>query len=186
MTLPSVAYRRLQELLARKFASRLFQTISGRPKDHEGKPERGAPTIQSVGFWLVAFFTSDQAIIDCADDSWGEVGRVFSRDGVELFRRFAAKCPDKSLILGHLIDLLEDDSYCVRGDLIKEVLRFLPLADIQLLMTQCRLKAEQAENNYRRSEWLNFASSLEEQVDGNPHEKHSDTKPSLTSGDVTR
>lgn len=94
---------------------------------------------------LAAFFKSDQMIINRADDSWGEVGNVFSCEAVELFVRYASECPDKAWIIELLLDLLAEDDQGVRGSLATEAHQFLSPEQLQIFERRYRVAARETQ-----------------------------------------
>lgn len=113
---------------------------------------------------LAAFFRADQVLIDQADDSWGDVGRVFSEDGVELFVRYATRCDDKAWVMDLLLELLwNDDGF--RDGLAQEARRFLSTDELRLFEKKCRENAEKA-CDLQRSNWLHFSKMVSVQLEG--------------------
>ena len=104
---------------------------------------------------LAAFFRADQVLIDQADDSWGDVGRVFSEDGVELFVRYATRCDDKAWVMDLLLELLWNDGG-FRDGLAQEAHRFLTTEELRLLEEACLENAEKA-TGFKRSNWLQLS-----------------------------
>lgn len=86
------------------------------------------------GFNLICeFYKADASFFEQADDSSGHIGSVFHGTAIDIFVKFAAQIPDKKMIINRLLELLKDDGYGVRDDLIKHVGRFLSESDLRYL-----------------------------------------------------
>ena len=129
----------------------LLDTLAAGQKD----PERGLEA-------LLAFFQSDQALIEHADDSHGAVGEVFTGPATDLFIHYAAACPNKDRVIQIVLELLADNSYCLRGGLAENAHRFLDPKDIAHLKAMCLEKAAAAPEGFRRDDWRAMAAHLGE------------------------
>lgn len=80
---------------------------------------------------VIAFFESDEAILNQCDDSMGRVGEVFQYEGRALFVDFAAKCTDKAWVRGQVQALCQKDPYGVRHSILENLGAFLPEAELR-------------------------------------------------------
>ena len=75
---------------------------------------------------VVAFFESDNQVLESCDDSYGNVGEVFRYDATELFTHYARDIEDKSYLSDLVFKLYEEDEYGVREELVDHASQFLP------------------------------------------------------------
>lgn len=113
---------------------------------------------------VMAFFRSDAAIMECVDDSNGEVGGVFSEEAVDLFVRYARDCSDHAWVSQCWMDLLETDAYGVREGLIGAAHRFLSREHLMALAASCQEKAGSESVGTFRSHWLSLVASVAQQL----------------------
>ena len=82
------------------------------------------------------FFERDSSIMESCDDSGGAVGMVFSVDATDCFVHFSKKCEDKEFVAQQLLELVLDDQYGVRDELIGYAVDFLPQQWLRWLVEQ--------------------------------------------------
>ena len=84
-----------------------------------------------IGLNLVTdFFRTDSAVIEgCDSDS---IGDIYTSAAV-LFAEFACHCDDKEKVIELILELLRDDKYAVRGDILKHGRKFLPKSGLKIL-----------------------------------------------------
>ncbi len=83
---------------------------------------------------LKLFFESDGPIIECCDDSSGEIGNVFRYNATELFEEYAKQCEDKEYLSNLLFDLILNNGYGLRDGLTENIDSFLPESHIRSLV----------------------------------------------------
>jgi hypothetical protein len=82
------------------------------------------------------FFERDNSIMESCDDSDGSVGMVFSIDATSCFVHFAIKCERKEFVAKQLLELVLDDQYGLRDQLIEQASDFLPEQWLRWLVHQ--------------------------------------------------
>lgn len=86
------------------------------------------------GFKLICeFYQADAAFFEQADDSSGHIGDVFRSSAVDIFVRYAAQVADRKLVINEFLELLKDDDYGVRDDLISHAYKFLTNTELKEL-----------------------------------------------------
>lgn len=86
------------------------------------------------GFQLICeFYKADSAFFEQADDSSGHIGDVFRGTAIDLFIKFATEIKDKKIVINQMLELMKDDGYGVRDELIEHAARFLTETDIRYL-----------------------------------------------------
>lgn len=85
-----------------------------------------------IGLELVAeFFRTDSHVFEiCQSDM---TGMIYGNDAAELFAEFGKQCEQKDFIMELLLDLLKEDRYSVRGDILCHAGQFLSMADLKVL-----------------------------------------------------
>lgn len=87
------------------------------------------------GFQLICeFYHADEQIFNYADDSSGHIGGVFRDTATDLFIKFASLISDKTLVVKTVLELIKDDGYGVREEIITHANKFLSLSDLQNLL----------------------------------------------------
>ena len=79
------------------------------------------------------FFEKDSSIMESCDDSGGTVGMVFSIDATDCFVYFSKKCERKEFVAQQLLELVLDDQYGVRDQLIESSIRLPARAVVTLV-----------------------------------------------------
>lgn len=88
-----------------------------------------------TGLSLVeAFYKTDEAVISQCDDSYGNLGDVYSMDARELFEHYGPQCEDKKRVSEIIFDLSLQDPYCVRDTLIKHAGKVLDETQLRALI----------------------------------------------------
>jgi hypothetical protein len=82
------------------------------------------------------FFERDSSIMESCDDSGGTVGMVFSVDATDCFVHFSKNCERKEFVAQQLLELVLDDQYGVRDELIDHAVDFLPEQWLRWLVEQ--------------------------------------------------
>lgn len=104
------------------------------------------------GFKLIFdFYKADASFFEQADDSSGHIGDVFRGTAIDLFVKFASQISDKKLIINHLLELLKDDGYGVRDDLIGHASQFLSESELRHLFEL--VEGGASEKNGRYDSW---------------------------------
>ena len=125
--------------LVRRYRARLAGLRRRKRFVHRGQSGGYARELQGVlaelkagvldprtGVELVAdFYRADAAVFEQCDDSDGNVGDVYRFDAQELFVSYAAACKDKEWLADLVMELIDDDGYGVRFELLKEAARYL-------------------------------------------------------------
>lgn len=87
---------------------------------------------QEEGFSLICeFYKADSYFFEMADDSSGHIGGVFRDGAINIFVKYASQISDKKMIINELLNLLKDDGYGVRDELIQHVGKFLSESDLR-------------------------------------------------------
>ena len=86
--------------------------------------------------WISRFFEKDHQIMESCDDSYGEVSGIFLGEATECFIYFAKRCDDKKRVGEQLLDLVLDNDYGVRDQLIESVSQFMPVKWLRWLVDQ--------------------------------------------------
>lgn len=87
------------------------------------------------GFRLICqFYKADSFFFEMADDSSGEIGGVFRNFAADIFSKFASQITDKNLIINEFIELMKNDDYGARDELISHVHEFLSEKEMRLLI----------------------------------------------------
>ena len=85
---------------------------------------------------LVRIFEKDREVMESANEYEYTIGDVFLYDATKFFGELARKIDDKKYVEDILLQLIPYDEYGTRDDLIKDIRRFLPLANIKNLATR--------------------------------------------------
>ena len=89
------------------------------------------------------FFERDSSIMESCDDSDGSVGMVFSVDATDCFVHFSQSCERKEFVSQQLLELVLDDQYGVRDQLIDHAVDFLPEMWLRWLVEQLQQRGEE-------------------------------------------
>jgi hypothetical protein len=127
--------RRLEEIKNRggfvpwKYSSKFADEMT----DILADLEVGVSSVEE-GFKLICeFYRADASFFEQADDSSGHIGDVFRSSAVDIFVKYAAHVSDRKLVINELLELLKDDGYGVRDDLISHAYKFLTNAELKKL-----------------------------------------------------
>jgi hypothetical protein len=93
------------------------------------------------------FFERDSSMMEFCDDSGGTVGMIFSVDATDCFVHFARKCERKEFVAQQLLELVLDDQYGVRDQLIEHASEFLPGQWLRWLVGQLQQRDEEGDWN---------------------------------------
>ncbi len=108
----------------------------------------------STGFALaVEFIECDEQIMECCDDSDGEVGNVFTGCLTDLFHAYAKDLAERDLVMESLITLTEHDQYGVRGTLVEGAHKSLSEEEMQTLVVRLKAMidaASEEKSHYRK------------------------------------
>ena len=85
---------------------------------------------------LVRIFEKDREVMESANEYEDTIGDVFLFDATEFFGELARKIDDKKHVEDILLQLIPYDEYGTRDGLIKDIRKFLPLANIKNLATR--------------------------------------------------
>lgn len=88
--------------------------------------EAGTTDPQTGVELVAAFYRADAVVFEACDDSSGHVGDVFRGEGLTLFTRYAAACPDKEWLAELVLELVLQDDYGVRSGLLDTAAQYLP------------------------------------------------------------
>ena len=92
-------------------------------------------TDPKTGLTLVeAFYKTDEAVISQCDDSYGNIGDVYSMDARGLFEHYGSRCEDKKRVSEIIFDLSLRDPYGVRDTLIKSAGKVLDEPQLRALI----------------------------------------------------
>lgn len=89
---------------------------------------------------LKLFFCSDEHIMNYCDDSSGNIGDVFRYQATELFETYATQCDDKDWLASIVYELIINNGYGLRDNLIERIGEYLPEKNIRILVD--RIKKE--------------------------------------------
>lgn len=103
---------------------------------------------------VAAFYRSDAEILNNCDDSDGVVGEVFFGDATDLFVSYASKCEDKEWLLDLVIELNQQNEYCVRQALIERSPEFLTKEYSLEAVDKLWVLAKSARNESERRQWF--------------------------------
>jgi len=103
---------------------------------------------------LSDFFRLDDAVLGICDDSYGNVGDVFRRDAVDLYLHYGRQCEDKPWLEEQLFDLLVDDSYSLRMEILDGILEILPSAQINSLVDRFWGAERLAKDKHQKRLWV--------------------------------
>ncbi len=104
--------------------------------------------------WVRQFFEKDGLIMESCDDSGGTVGMVFLVEATDCFVWFSKKCERKEFVAQQLIELVLDDQYGVRDELIDHAADFLPERWLRWLVEQLQPGSEESDWNATQRNFL--------------------------------
>jgi hypothetical protein len=113
---------------------------------------------------IVAFFKTDDAILNRSDDSDGMIGQIYSYDARNLFIEYASSCDEKDWIEGLLYELILDDDFGVRESILEHAKEYLPKSNIQSLIKKFQERSELTDNKYKKGLYLRLVESLARQT----------------------
>lgn len=108
------------------------------------------------------FFEKDSSIMESCDDSGGTVGMVFSIDATDCFVYFSKKCERKEFVAQQLLELVLDDQYGVRDQLIEQASDCLPEQWLRWLVEQ--LQQGDEEDSWSATQRNTLLQSLARQL----------------------
>lgn len=115
---------------AHKFAYELIDLLSD--------IESGANDPKEGIELLKLFFCSDEHVMNNCDDSSGNIGDVFRYQATELFETYASQCDDKDWLANILFELITNNDYGLRDNLIENIGEYLPEKNIRILVDQIK------------------------------------------------
>jgi len=122
-------FRRRRKFLFRSQAPELAAELSDLLSDIEA-----AALTPEQGMRLVAkFLQLDGKVFDICDDSYGAVGAVFHGEVPEVFWRYASAVADENTVVEVLVELLLDDPWSTRSELLDQAPEFLTGGTIERL-----------------------------------------------------
>lgn len=98
--------------------------------------KQGAATAREGLELLKLFFEADRYIIECCDDSSGNIGTIFTCDATELFEGYARRCENKEWVAEILLELILNNDYGLRDRLTDKINEFLPENSILYLVDE--------------------------------------------------
>ena len=104
--------------------------------------------------WVRHFFEKDGLIMESCDDSGGTVSMVFLVEATDCFVWFSKKCERKEFVAQQLIELVLDDQYGVRDELIDHAADFLPEQWLRWLVEQLQPGSEESDWNATQRNFL--------------------------------
>ena len=108
------------------------------------------------------FFERDSSIMESCDDSGGTVGMIFSVDATDCFVHFSKTCERKEFVAQQLLELVLDDQYGVRDEIIDHAVDFLPEQWLRWMVEQ--LQSEDEEDNWSTTQRLILLQSIARQL----------------------
>jgi hypothetical protein len=108
------------------------------------------------------FFKRDNIIMQSCDDSGGSVGMVFSIDATDCFIHFSHKCEQKEFVANQLLELVLDDQYGVRDQLIEQASECLPEHWLRWLVR--KLQQGDEKEGWRASQRASLLQSFARQL----------------------
>jgi len=113
---------------------------------------------------LAEFFRSDKVLFNKCDDSYGDLGQVFTFDARDLFVHFASACNDKAWLANLILELQHNDDYGVRDCLFDVAAQYLPESVMRDLVENLWTLAHAEPTQYRQRGWLYLIESLARQL----------------------
>jgi len=118
---------------------------------------------------VAAFYKCDDSIFERCDDSSGRIGDVFRLVARDHFIDYAIRCTDKEFLISLLSDLLCNDNYGIRGELIDAARHFLPEELLRRLADKFWEHAKkEPEDSSQFRHWLSLVQSLARQLKDAP------------------
>ncbi len=122
----------------------------------------------TTGLTLVeAFYKTDEAVISQCDDSYGNIGDVYSMDARELFEHYGSQSEDKKRVSEIIFDLSLRDPYGVRDTLIKSSGKVLDEPQLRALIDRYTAYGDEATEETDQRTAKSAVISLAKQV-GDP------------------
>jgi len=113
---------------------------------------------------LKAFFESDAAIFELCDDSSGMVGDVFRDDAMDLFVGYARNIEDKEMLFSLVLELLENNQYGARDELLDRAHEYLPEEHLRNMVTHFWSCAGNESDDYRKNSFYHKIMDLAQQL----------------------
>ena len=113
---------------------------------------------------LIDFYKRDADIFERCDDSYGNVGDVFTITAAEMFADYASRCADKEKISDQVLALQEDDDYGVRDILIDKLSSFLDKRGIERIIAILEQRVSSGQDITSQRPWLIMIESLARQI----------------------
>ncbi|MBX3175953.1 MAG: hypothetical protein KF886_01190 [Candidatus Hydrogenedentes bacterium] len=122
---------------------------------------------------LAEFFEADRDAIECADDSDGQIGAVYSMDATHAFIAFGQQCNDKAWLAERVIELLAGDDYGLREDLLESARDMFPEDSLRAMAERLWMMAEELPSgnhsaDYRRRKCFVGVQTLARQLGDAP------------------
>jgi hypothetical protein len=97
---------------------------------------------------VVEFFRTDSHVFEICDSDM--TGIIYGNDAAELFMEFGKQCEQKDFIIELLLELLKDDNYSVRGDILVHAGEFLSLTELKILFRKIQIELDDPCASYLR------------------------------------
>ena len=121
---------------------------------------------------LAEFFEADRDAIECADDSDGQIGAVYSMDATHAFIAFGQQCEDKAWLAERVLELFAGDDYGLREDLLESARDMFPEDSLRAMAERLWMMAEAPSGNhsadYRRRKCFVGVQTLARQLGDAP------------------
>lgn len=118
---------------------------------------------------ITKFYECDNNTFGRCDDSSGVIGDVFRFEAQKLFIHYAAGCDDKSWLCEIILNLLRDDEYGIRAELLDSASSFLPTDSMRELIDRFWwLSKKEKSDSWKAHRWLSGIESLARQLGDAP------------------
>jgi len=113
---------------------------------------------------LVKIFEKDADVMENANQYEDSIGDVFTNDATALFEALTKRIDDKKQIENVLFNLLPDDNYGTRDNLLEDIRRYLPITNIKELVQRFCRHPDKKSGSYGRSSLRTLVRRLLEKV----------------------
>lgn len=96
---------------------------------------------------MVAFFYTDESVLERCDDSDGDVCNVYEYQATDIFVQFASSCKDKAGIAQKVTQLFLDSEYGTRSQLLKRAGEYLPNTQLRQMVANFEAQVEKCKVN---------------------------------------
>jgi len=141
---------------ARELEDLLERLGAGNPDPHTGAE------------LVVAFYRTDEAVLNNCDDSNGRIGDVYRYDARNLFVSYASRCRNKEWLADLVLALNQEDHFGVRDSLIDCAGEYLPIQVIRGMIDRLCTLSDQEREEYGRRHRLLCIESLARQIKDAP------------------